>query len=81
MGALLRLLEGSPRSGRRVQLFKQFIFQVIHRGLRGLLSVAEVRMLGFVEHDDQVNVMNRTDLSAAGQATRWYNLNYVREPL
>ena len=34
-------------------------------------------MLGFIEHDDQVNVVNRPDVGATGQAARWDNFNDI----
>ena len=34
-----------------------------------------------IEHDDQVNVVNRPDMGTAGQATRRYDVNDVRKLL
>ena len=36
-------------------------------------------MLSLIEHDDQVDVVNRPDLGSAGQAARWYDINDVRQ--
>jgi hypothetical protein len=54
---------------------------VRHGGLRGVAPAAVVRVLGSLEHDDQVNVVNRPDLGTAGQAARRYNLSDVRQLL
>jgi len=51
-----------------VPSLQQAAFQVIHGRLGGFAPVTVVLMLGRAEHDDQVNVMNRPDLRAPGQA-------------